>query len=218
MLTPAAEQVKLSMVRQTLRDYLHQRRPRRALVVSPDPDCASLLPGEGGHVVIISRPGNGIAPSVECAGDSLPFQSRVFDLVLAEHVLSHGAEPGLAEFERVLEGGGQLVVLGLGFWGSRYRLSRRDGAPTAIRPMRLCRELEYRDFTIEECAGAGIAGAQVRTGGGWKKPLLGVCDEVMIRARSQGSSRIVTPLRMGRTQAVGAQSAALDGLNREAVS
>ena len=206
------------MVRQKLREYLHQRRPRRALVISPDPDGESLMPDKGGRAVVVSTSGNGAGRDVDCALDSLPFQSRVFDLVLAEHVLSDGGEPGLAEFERVLEGGGHLVVLGLGYWGSAYRLARNGKADTAIRPMRLCRELENRDFTIEECTGAGFVGAPVNNSGGWRRPLLGFSDEVLIRARSTGSGRIVTPLRMGRTQAVGARSAALDGFNREAAS
>lgn len=209
-----------STMRMAAREYLHRRRPRRVLLVSPQADCRTLLPDDdpGAYAVMLSpSPGTG-GRTVKCADRSLPFQSRVFDLVLAEHVLCDGLEPFLPEFERVLEGGGQLVILGLGFWSSRYRLSRQGDVPAAIRPLRLCRVLERRDFTIEQCSGAGVIGSGARTGSGWKKPLVGLSDEILIRARSQGSGRIVTPLRFGRARAIGARSAALDGLNREAAS
>lgn len=205
-------------VQQALQAFLLKRRPRQALVVTSGPEVPPrFTTGEETRVVTIDT-GSGMdsQASVRCALDSLPFQSRVFDLVLAHHVLCDGDEPALREFERVLEGGGYLVVLGLGYWCCRFRFRRRTAPPAAIRPVRLCRALRDRDFDIESCNGQDIAGLRVGSGDGWKAPLVAVSDQVMIVARATGNQHVVTPLRFGRARVAGARAAALDSLSREA--
>lgn len=202
---------------EALAEVLATRRPRRVLLVFAG-SAAWPLGTESATFQLYqvsTHPQTGQV-SVACRIDGLPFQSRSFDMVVAQGVLSDGSEPCLPELERVLEGGGQLVALGPGHWGGVWRGRRLNGAPTAIRPRQLCRRLRDDAFTIELCQGHGLAGTSLETGRGWSKPLLGLADNIFISARHQGSKPLVTPLRFARPQAVGARSAALDGLNREA--
>jgi len=198
--------------------FLQKRRPRRVLVVSSSPTAPPrYTTGVDNRVFRVNLGAARALPgSLRCAPDRLPFQSRVFDLVLAHHVLCDGAEPEFREFERVLEGGGYLLILGLGYWCGRFRFARGETPATAIRPLRLCRALRNRDFVIESCAGQDVAGLHIGTGDGWKAPLVGISDQVMILARTAGNQHVVTPLKFGRAQTVGARSTAMDAFNREA--
>lgn len=207
-------------IRLALEAFWRNRRPRRALMVTSSLTAPPVFAAGADARITLIKTGDGSGPraSVECAARSLPFQPRVFDLVLAHHVLCDGDEPELREFERVLEGGGRLVILGLGYWCSRYRLSRGANVAAAIRPLRLCRALRKRDFVIESCSGQHVAGVPIETGNGWRTPLVGFSDQIMIQARATGNQHVVTPLRFGPPRTVGARSTAHESLIREAAS
>jgi hypothetical protein len=63
-----------------------------------------------------------------------------------------------------------------------------------------------------------LLGRELTTGEGWKAPLFVISDRVLVTARHNGLDPVVRPLRFARPQAIGARSAVLDGLNREAAA
>lgn len=199
---------------------LAQQRPRRVLLLTADPGgpvvAASAKPFT---LVTVAADGARLPASVDCRSSDLAFQPNVFDLVIAHGIFSDGSEPELAELERVLGGGGQLLALGLGCYRlGRWGLARRATALRPIWPRRLCKRLRQRSFEIEECIGIGLAGKPASTGHGWRKPLVSFSDLVMVRARRRDVKPIVTPLRFNRPQAAGVQSAVMESFNREAMS
>jgi len=73
-----------------------------------------------------------------------------------------------------------------------------------------------QSFELERGLGQGLAGWNVVTGAGWRRPLLGLSDAILLVARHHGRRPVVTPLRFAQPQAVGSRSTVLDGLNRAA--
>jgi SAM-dependent methyltransferase len=160
----------------------------------------------------------GQAPTTHCQIDELPFQSRVFDLVIVQNFLTNGSESALPELRRVLKGGGRLLVLGTGFLSARYRGPGGHATPAALRPLRLCHRLRREGFRIDDCGGMGVMGLAMRSGRGWKKPLLALSDQVVINARRHESDPVVRPLRFMQPRTMGARSTALEAMNREAAA
>lgn len=197
---------------------LAARRPRRVLLVSGTRDDLELPDRADCEVTRAALVPPRSTRAVACRSGDLPFQARVFDLVIALQVLSDGLEPALGELLRVLEPGGQLLVLGAGRWSlARRRDPQLRQAPT-IRLAGLSRALRRRSFIIELRRGQGCCGLRIATGEGWRRPLLGFSDAIMVAARHRGRGPIITPLRFARPQAVNTRGPVLDGLNREATS
>lgn len=192
------------------------RRPRRVLLLcgagvtpqfalSPDVEltCAALAPGAAAH-------------AVACRPDDLPFQSRVFEALIVVAVLGDGAEPAFSELRRVLEPGGLLLVLGEGPCSRLRRRRTESPVGPAIRLGRLRRSMAAQSFELERGLGHGLAGWQLDTGSGWRRPLLALSDAILLVARHHGRRPVVTPLRFAQPQALGSRSTVLDGLNRAA--
>ena len=145
----------------------------------------------------------------------LPFQDEVFDLVIAQNLLSDGSEKALPELHRVLAGGGRLLVLGSGHWSRRYRFDGEQEVPLAVRPWRLCRALRDRSFEVEDCVGIGVLGSNLRARYRWNRPLVTLSDRVVISARRHETRPNVRILKFANPRTATNQGAALDALNRE---
>ncbi|MEJ2534829.1 MAG: hypothetical protein P8008_05025, partial [Gammaproteobacteria bacterium] len=160
----------------------------------------------------VEEAGDGaLARSVVCEPEALPFQADSFDLVVAHGMLSDGDEALIGSIRRVMRGGAHLLVIGAGRWGSR-NIHRWEPRPPAVRPFRICRRLRERSFVIEDCAGYGLARMALRSGDGSSRLLVGVSDQVAVRARLSKARPIVMATRFRKSQAVGAQSVARQAL------
>jgi SAM-dependent methyltransferase len=201
---------------------LDRYRPRRTLILTSEPERLGGIrayPVSSLFTVYstdVRGPGDGsgegrLARSVVCDPESLPFQSDAFDLVVAHGMLSDGDEALIAGIRRVMRGGGHLLVLGAGRWGSR-NIHRWEPRPPAVRPFRICRRLRDRSFVIEDCAGYGLARLSLRSGNGASRLLVGVSDQVMVRARLSKARPIAMASRFRKPRAVGAQSVARQAL------
>jgi len=156
------------------------------------------------------QPGSG--QPVSCASTQLPFQDRVFSVVLLNNVVGQGAEEELSEAVRVLARDGLLLLLGLNRMGWRYRAQDDIRRLPGIAPLRVKSRLEQLGMTMRDFAGAGLAGRQrpacMRTGlTGLAIPL---ADVVLLQAR-HCDSREVTPLSLRKTRSSVVQSAPIRG-------
>lgn len=149
---------------------------------------------------------------VHCESARLPFQDRVFSMVVLHHVVSDGSEAELAEAVRVLGRNGVLIVLGLSRLGWRYRTQNGDGRLPGIAPFQVKARLERLEMTMQGFAGAGLAGrprpAFLATGiAGLVAP---VADIVLLQARHSDSPE-VTPLKFRKPSSGVVQSAVIRG-------
>ncbi len=190
--------------------------PHRLLLISADPVS---LPGvstiEGVMVTSIGTTGPVGACSVQSSTDSLPFEASTFNMIIVHGLFSSGDSTELNEAQRVLTGGGQLIVIGRG------RYVSDSGGQTqklpALDVRSVCRCLKQRDFRIRQCEGFGFRGRPVRWKKRWQMAALPMADLILIRGQHKQHTHVVTPLRFSEPQTTGVRSAALDGLNREAV-
>lgn len=194
--------------------------PRRVLLMSSHitspPGC--LRDGSVFGNSILTRVDSGdvnAASSVHCDIDSLPFEDGVFNMVIVNHSVSDQQTAQLTEAQRVLKGGGQIIVIGWGRFGSGPGKQSRDRSSVDARF--ICRWLRQRNFQIRQCEGFGLRGRPVHLQGRWVKTVLPLADLVMIRALLQSPRAVITPITFNQTQTVGVRSAAFDGVNREAV-
>jgi SAM-dependent methyltransferase len=95
---------------------------------------------------------------IHCTTSELPFQDKVFGIVLLHHVLAKGEEPELAEAVRVLARDGVLIVLGLNHLGWRFRSQKGAVRFPAMAPLKIVHALERMNMTVQGMSGAGLMG------------------------------------------------------------
>ncbi|MBT8058808.1 MAG: class I SAM-dependent methyltransferase [Gammaproteobacteria bacterium] len=156
------------------------------------------------------EPGSG--QRVCCESSSLPFQDRVFRMVVLHHIVSDGSEAELAEACRVLARNGVLILLGLNRQGWRYHTQGRIRRLPGIAPLRVKSALERLDMTMQGFAGAGLFGKRrpVFMGSGLAGMGAPLADLVLLQARHVDSPE-VTPLRFRKSRSSVVQSAANPG-------
>ena len=156
--------------------------------------------------------GLGEGQRVRCESRQLPFQDRVFSMVVLHHVVSDGSEAELVEAVRVLGRNGVLILLGLNRMGWRYRTQASSCRLPGIAPFRVKDRLERLEMTMQGFAGAGIAGR--RRPAFMAQGLAGlaapVADIVLLQARHRDSPEL-TPLRFRKTSSGVVQSAVIGG-------
>jgi SAM-dependent methyltransferase len=156
--------------------------------------------------------GPGDGQRVRCGSRQLPFQDRVFSMVVLHHVVGDGNEAELAEAVRVLRRNGVLILLGLSRLGWRYRTQAGNRRLPGIAPLRVKARLERLEMTMQGFAGAGILG-QSRPAF-MAKGLAGlaapVADIVLLQARHRDSPEL-TPLRFRKPSSGVVQSAVIRG-------
>jgi SAM-dependent methyltransferase len=147
-----------------------------------------------------------------CASDQLPFQDRVFDMVVLHHVIRDGREPELAEAVRVLSRGGVMLLLGLNRMGWRYRRQGRIRRLPGLAPLQVRAQLERLEMTLQGFAGAGLAGMRRPAWMHQGLSALGapLADLVLLQARHRDSPA-ATPLHFRKPRAHVVQSAAVRG-------
>jgi len=154
----------------------------------------------------------GMDQRLRCDSASLPFQDKVFRMVVLHHVISDGREAELSEAARVLAKDGVLIMLGLNRMGWRFRTRNPQHLLPGIAPLRVKSRLEQLEMTMQGFAGAGLAGmkrpAWMNTG----LSSLGtpVADLVLLQARHRDSPEL-TPLRFRKSRSGVVQSAAMRG-------
>ena len=112
----------------------------------------------GVSISLSQAEGPGEGQRVQCESRQLPFQDRVFSMVVLHHVVGDGSEAELAEAVRVLGRNGVLILLGLNRMGWRYRTQDSSRRLPGIAPFRVRDRLEQLEMTMQGFAGAGIAG------------------------------------------------------------
>jgi hypothetical protein len=154
----------------------------------------------------------GATPRVSCESAQLPFQDRVFSMVVLHHVIGTGDEAELGEAVRVLARTGVLLLLGLNRMGWRYRVQDDIRQLPGIAPLRVKSRLEQLGMTMQGFAGAGLAGRQrpVFMGSGLAGLAAPLADLVLLQARHRDSPQ-VTPLRFRKTRSSVVQSAPMRG-------
>jgi len=149
---------------------------------------------------------------VVCDSSSLPFQDRVFSMVVLHHVVGEGDEAELAEAVRVLSRNGVLILLGLNRMGLRYRTQDRIRRLPGIAPFKVRTRLEQLEMTMQGFAGAGLGG--LRRPAFMAEGLSGlaapIADIVLLQARHRNSPE-VTPLRFRKPSSAVVQSAVIRG-------
>lgn len=166
-----------------------------------------------GFSISLSQEENGVSgQKVRCESDQLPFQDKVFQVVVLHHVVSAGDEPELSEAVRVLARDGVLILLGLNRMGWRYRTQDRAGHLPGLSPLKVKGRLEALRMTMQGFAGAGLAGmnrpALMHDGlASLGAPL---ADIVLLQARHANSPEVM-PLRFGKSRSGVVQSAAMRG-------
>ena len=147
-----------------------------------------------------------------CDSGSLPFQDRVFDMVVLHHVVADGTEAELAEACRVTRNDGVLILLGLNRLGWRYRCQDAVRRLPGLSPLAVKSRLETLGMRMRGFAGAGLVGRSrpefMSTGlSGLGAPL---ADVVILQASHAGGPA-VTPLRFKKPRAAVVQSAPMRG-------
>jgi SAM-dependent methyltransferase len=189
---------------------LEARHPRRLLLLCGAGGALELPPLPDCRVTLVDA----AAPAVQCRLDELPFQSRVFDCIIAAGVLADGREPSFSELLRVLEPGGELLVLGDGHWSPLRRRQPQPGP--GLRSSRLAEALRRNSFVLEDCHGHGLLGLDIATGSGWCKPLAALSDTLLVSARHRGNGAQRASLRLVSANALKPHPAVMEGLSREA--
>ena len=147
-----------------------------------------------------------------CDSVSLPFQDRVFDMVVLHHVVADGTEPELEEACRVTRRDGVLILLGLNHLGWRYHSQDPVRRLPGLAPLRVKSRLEALGMEMRGFAGAGLAGRtrpEFMSAGfsGLGAPL---ADVVILQASHAGGPA-VTPLRFRKRHEGVVQSAPMRG-------
>ena len=149
---------------------------------------------------------------VRCASRQLPFQDRVFNMVVLHHVVADGDEAELAEAVRVLARNGVLILLGLNRMGWRYRVQDSGRRLPGMAPFRVRSRLERLGMTMQGFAGAGIGGRRrpAFMADGLAGLAAPVADIVLLQARHRDSPE-VTPLKFRKPNSGVVQSAVIRG-------
>jgi len=158
-------------------------------------------------------PGATEGATLVCDLAELPFGEGEFELVILHHLVSDGAERELREACRVLKPGGHIIVTGRGPLALR-RPARPAGA--GLKTGRLARALGRDGYRVADRFGVGLFRADATLDRRWQRPLLVLCEQVLVRARHRERESLVRPMRFSRPGTARARGAALDGLSRQA--
>ena len=200
------------LVRHAVLPEFARRRPERVLLITPD---RARFPALGDwDIVCLNREHSSGSGPLLCDTGLLPFSDDSFDIVLLHHVAVDGREPELHEARRVLCAGGDLFVLGTGRFGLRALTGMRREQCPRLRLLQMCQQLRRRAFDVERCAASGLAGVPVYWERWWQRPTLPLADVVLVHGRHRPLRPVITPLRLGRAQAVGVRSTAAESLFR----
>lgn len=209
---PQDQTTPLQSLERGLDAQLRRLHPQRLLLISARAEeCPAVPELAGMYLAPLDCSGDLAAGVLSCRLSALPFESRVFDVVILHQLISDGREAVLLEAQRVLKAGGQLLVIGCGRFGGAGK------ARPGLRARRLCQILRRRSFQIRQCEGLGWRGRAVSLDAVWQQPLLTLCELVLVRARHHDHEAMVTPLRFSRPGPSAARGAALDSLSRQAV-
>ncbi|MFC1796158.1 methyltransferase domain-containing protein [Pseudomonadota bacterium] len=150
----------------------------------------------------------GPAQRVQCDTGELPFQDKVFSMVVLHHVLADGKEAELSEAVRVLARDGVLIVLGLNRQGWRHRSQGKIRRLPGLAPLKVKFELDRQEMTMQGFAGAGLLGMKspVFMHSGPAALGLPIADVILLQARHRNSPE-VTPLRFREQRSTVVQSA-----------
>jgi hypothetical protein len=166
-----------------------------------------------GHSISVSQDvQTGTRQKVRCESAQLPFQDRVFQVVVLHHVVSDGMETELAEAIRVLARDGVLLLLGLNRMGWRYRFQGPDGHIPGLAPLRVKTRLQALQMTMQGFAGAGLCGLDRPEwmNSGFASLGAPLADVLLLEARHQNSPE-VSSLRFRNSRTGVVQSAAMRG-------
>lgn len=147
-----------------------------------------------------------------CDSAQLPFQDRVFQMVVLHHVISDGMEAELAEACRVTRRGGVLILLGLNRLGWRYRTQDSIRRLPGIAPLTVKRRLADLGMKMQGFAGAGLCGMQrpVFMNAGLSSLGAPLADVIILQASHEDSPG-VTPLQFRKSHPGVVQSAPMRG-------
>lgn len=151
---------------------------------------------------------SGPGQRMRCDTTELPFQDKVFSMVVLHHVVSDGREAELSEAVRVLARDGVLIILGLNRLGWRYLSQGKIRRLPGLAPLKAKFELDRLQMTMQGFAGAGLLG---RSGplfihSGPAALVLPLADVILLQARHRDSPE-VTPLRFREQRSTVVQSA-----------
>jgi SAM-dependent methyltransferase len=200
-----------------LRQAIERRQPLRVLVLSGMP---AELASEGVPAacsVRLLRGGQARWFPVDFSGPQLPFQMDVFDLVVMHHWITPLDERPIANVRRCMPGGGHLLILGQPSLSVRRirQGARRLPSPS---PDWLRRRLRRMGFVVKDQRGRGLAGLDLVTGRGWRRPLLVCSDRFAITARRSEARHDIRLVRFSSPRTVVGSGAAWDGANRESAA
>jgi len=138
----------------------------------------------------------------------LPFVDAVFRRVLLWHVIAAGREPELAEACRVLQPGGELLVLGLNQMAIGARFDQTITTLPRLHRQSLEEHLSELEMEVTGAWGSGMAGvaSPVFWHNGWSGLLLPFADQLVLRVQHAEPVGL-SPLPMARFQAGIAPSA-----------
>jgi hypothetical protein len=200
-----------------LRQAIERRQPLRALVLSGRPGELAAEGVPGACAVRLLRGGQEQWLSVDMSGPQLPFQMDVFDLVVMHHWIHPFDESTIATVRRCMPGGSHLLILGQPSLSLRRirREARRLPSPS---PNWLNRRLRRMGFVVKDQRGRGLAGMDLTTGRGWRRPLLCCSDRFAITARRSEARHDIRLVRFSTPRAVVGRGAAWDGAKRESAA
>jgi SAM-dependent methyltransferase len=132
---------------------------------------------------------------VVCETARLPFQDKVFSMVVLHHVVSDGMESELEEAVRVLARAGVLIILGINRMGWRFRFQGQLRRLPGIAPLKVKSRLDRLDMAMRGFAGAGIFGRKLPEFMSTGMAGLGIpiADVVLLQARHKSGPEM-TPL------------------------
>lgn len=197
-----------------LRQTIKRRQPMRTLVLSGRPADLAAEGLPSACAVRVLRDGQECWLPVKCSGPSLPFQMDVFDLVVMHHWIQPSDERAIANVRRCMPGGSQLLVLGQSALSLR-RVRRGPQSVPSLSTRWLCHRLTRMGFVVKDQRGRGMAGLDLVTGRGWRKPLLACSDRFAITARRSEARHDIRLVRFSTPRAVVGRGATWDWAKRE---
>lgn len=198
---------------QLLLQHLKVHRPMRTLILSGSPDQLANAGVTGACCVRIARGDQQHWHAVEMRHSQLPFQVDTFDFVVLHDCVAQGDIGTLASIRRAIPGGGQLLVMG-GGWFSPRRLRKAGRKDRAFRTGWLRSRMEQLGFKPRGASGRGLAGFDLVLDRGIGRYLQPCGDRLAIRARRCEGHPDIRLVRFSKPRAV-MGPAAWDGANRD---
>jgi len=169
----------------------------------PECDCVTRGPQSFGRALHLGLgSGHEREATLVCNSAGMPFQDSSFKRVVLWHVVDTGDEPELAEACRVLEHGGELLVLGINPYGLRSRLESEAKALPRLHSSRLEARLHELSMEVDAVLGVGFYGVTNRIvqRGQVSGLLLPFVDLLLIRAKPIDTTPM-NALRLGQFRA-----------------